>query len=89
MTKSNHWRTILLLALLVALHLPVIFAGFFAPYDYALQDRNLPLRRQLTSISLTRPEPSTSGHLFMHGGNLRLATCMRRTRTGFMKCGFL
>jgi len=39
---SNSRRTTLLISLLVALHLPVILAGFFAPYDYALQDRDLP-----------------------------------------------
>jgi peptide/nickel transport system permease protein len=32
----------LLLAIVTALHLPVIFAGLFAPYDYAAQHRDLP-----------------------------------------------
>ncbi|HLW82094.1 MAG TPA: hypothetical protein VKS20_08640 [Candidatus Acidoferrales bacterium] len=30
------------LALLVAFHLFVLFAGFFAPYSYSTQDRDLP-----------------------------------------------
>jgi peptide/nickel transport system permease protein len=35
-------RNALLVTLLVALHLLVIFPGFFAPYDYSAQDRELP-----------------------------------------------
>jgi peptide/nickel transport system permease protein len=31
-----------LVLLLLAVHLPVLFPGFFSPYDYATQDRNLP-----------------------------------------------
>ena len=35
-------RTIFVVTLLAALHLFVIFPGFFAPYDYSAQERELP-----------------------------------------------
>ncbi len=35
-------RNVLLITVLAALHLFVILPGFFAPYDYAAQDRELP-----------------------------------------------
>jgi peptide/nickel transport system permease protein len=39
---SGNPRITLVLSLLVALHLPVVFAGFFAPYPFAEQNRELP-----------------------------------------------
>jgi peptide/nickel transport system permease protein len=39
---NKHRRNALLIALLVALHLFVIFPGFFAPYNFAAQDRDVP-----------------------------------------------
>jgi peptide/nickel transport system permease protein len=42
MTISKRGRNIFLLTFLVFFHILVIFPGFFAPYDYAEQDRDLP-----------------------------------------------
>jgi peptide/nickel transport system permease protein len=39
---NSRWRNTLFITALAALHLFVIFPGFFAPYDYAAQDRELP-----------------------------------------------
>jgi peptide/nickel transport system permease protein len=39
---SHGARNVSLIVLLVTSHLLVIFPGFFAPYDYAAQDRDLP-----------------------------------------------
>jgi peptide/nickel transport system permease protein len=39
---NERLRNALLVALLVALHAFVIFPGFFAPYDYSTQDREVP-----------------------------------------------
>jgi peptide/nickel transport system permease protein len=39
---KNRRRNAVLILSLAALHLLVIFPGFFAPYDYATQDRELP-----------------------------------------------
>jgi peptide/nickel transport system permease protein len=45
MTMNNRGRNILLPTCLVFLHVLVIFPGFFAPYDYAEQNRDLPFAR--------------------------------------------
>jgi peptide/nickel transport system permease protein len=42
MTISQRSRNILLVTFLVLLHILVIFPGFFAPYDFAEQNRDLP-----------------------------------------------
>jgi peptide/nickel transport system permease protein len=42
MTMQNAKPNLLLVFVLVLLHLFVIFPGFFAPYDYAQQNRELP-----------------------------------------------
>ena len=39
---NKRWRNAVLIAVLAALHLFVVLPGFFAPYDYAAQDRELP-----------------------------------------------
>jgi len=39
---NRRWRVRLGLALLVTLHLVIFFPGFFAPSDYAAQNRDLP-----------------------------------------------
>src|SRR5262249_38665078 len=41
MMKHQSWIIVCAL-LLAALHLVVVFPGFFAPYDYAAQNRELP-----------------------------------------------
>ncbi|MGC2152065.1 MAG: hypothetical protein WA618_08480, partial [Terriglobales bacterium] len=40
--RAAHTRTVILVALLVALHLVILCAGFVAPYDPATQNRDLP-----------------------------------------------
>jgi peptide/nickel transport system permease protein len=42
MTINGRRRTLFLFASLALLHVLIIFPGFFAPYDYAEQDRALP-----------------------------------------------
>lgn len=42
MRNKRTFRTALLIALLGALHLPILFAGFFAPGDATTQNRDLP-----------------------------------------------
>ena len=42
MASKKTMRTFLLIALLGALHLPILFAGFFAPSDPTAQNRDLP-----------------------------------------------
>jgi peptide/nickel transport system permease protein len=39
--NSRRWTALMIVALTL-LHLPVIFPGFFAPYDYSAQNRDLP-----------------------------------------------
>jgi peptide/nickel transport system permease protein len=38
----NRLRTVILISFLALLHLALLFAGFFAPYDFAQQHRDLP-----------------------------------------------
>jgi hypothetical protein len=40
--REAAWELILPLAFLMAIHVVVLAAGFFAPYDPALQDRSAP-----------------------------------------------
>lgn len=42
MRSKKTFRTFVLIVLLAALHLPILFAGFFAPCDATTQNRDLP-----------------------------------------------
>lgn len=39
---NKRWRTVFLVTLFAAIHSFVVLPGFFAPYDYSVQDRQLP-----------------------------------------------
>jgi len=57
-------KTTLLIILLAALHLTILFAGFVAPYDPTVQNRDLPMLRPLICTSGT-PRAFTCARLYM------------------------
>ena len=48
-------RTLVLILLLAALHLPILVPGFVAPYDYAQQNRELPFSVVLRTYKTVFP----------------------------------